>query len=416
MTLDPAERILELLPSGEWQDVTIVDGVAGMMARRSIMLRARWLRDGGHPAFIKYILAASPTAGETTRLLTGPQRIARLTQRLTALHAAQSTIPVVPLFEVRLIEETGGLLVAMADVQTLHSLIGRGMTDAGTAIQVLEALDPKTCSPQWIHFDICPENVGVYGDGRIVLIDVESIYFRDADRATCEVTTPAWKPFRAPGGLRDELGLAFSANRQLPLELLQKKQSFEVLLAATECVIGLFKPHGDVLTAAQVDAWARDRRTDSAAKILIDAIDAAVSNRPIPSLAAIAAALRRLHTPQCSTADARNLESTLPNLASVPQGRTVAGPPRELDELADALRAGALSGANLVGYRKLLTEALAAAADRVPLRKELLLIAISFEKDPNMARTIAEEAMKDSQCDEELVRWHQIVQIWCAAR
>lgn len=403
---------LDFLPAGEWQDVQIIDDARGMMAGRfAVMARATWLRDGGQPAFIKYIVAATGSAGSSTQSLAGEERLERIAERLRAISDAGNNIPIVRLLEVRLIEDTGGLLIAMEAVRPLHDLIVEGRSDVGTAIAVLEALDPPRSPVDWIHYDICPRNVATRTSGEIVLIDVESVYLAPTPASVFNVSVPGWKPFRAPLALVRQVLEAQAASPILPSALARRKHSYEVLLTATECILGTLKPRGNVLARDELHAWAGAREGEPAVKMLLGAIVGAFSpSQSVPNLGDIASALRRMS----KGLSAPGLHQEVP--AQMSTSTTVLRPLSDLESLAADLRAGALPPERVHQYRDLLLEALKTSGDRLKVWKELLLVAISFEKDARHAKATIEGAIGEFGDDPELQRLHRIILTWYAGQ
>jgi hypothetical protein len=96
--------ILSFLPAGEWAEVQILNKTPGMMAGHdwALFARAKWLRHGGKPAFIKFIVRAGSHAGEHTEIVTGHDRLQRVFERLVQLKNLEQPIPLVQLMTVRL--------------------------------------------------------------------------------------------------------------------------------------------------------------------------------------------------------------------------------------------------------------------------------------------------------------------------
>src|SRR5208283_5528431 len=115
----PTVDLVALLPAGEWAAVRPLNITGGMMAGGdwAVFAKAKWLREGGHQAFIKFIVPAGSHAGPKTDLITGGGRLARLASRLVHIKAQGDDLPVVRLLEVSL--SSSGLLVAMEEVTPL---------------------------------------------------------------------------------------------------------------------------------------------------------------------------------------------------------------------------------------------------------------------------------------------------------
>ena len=123
MARDPKMDLIAELPAGEWADVQILNQPPGMMADRNwaILAKAKWLRRGGKPAFVKFIIPAGRHAGPETEMVTGQERLRRLCERLQSVASLGTAIPLVPLLDVRLTSR--GLLIAMEEVRPLSGFI-----------------------------------------------------------------------------------------------------------------------------------------------------------------------------------------------------------------------------------------------------------------------------------------------------
>src|SRR5438309_2344061 len=100
-----------MLPAGEWAEVRALNKTPGMMAGHNwaIFAKAKWLRQGGKPAFIKFIVRAGSEAGSDTQIVTGPDRLEGVFDRLIRLQKLGDAVPLVQLFDVRLTD--AGLLI-----------------------------------------------------------------------------------------------------------------------------------------------------------------------------------------------------------------------------------------------------------------------------------------------------------------
>ncbi|HEY2383962.1 MAG TPA: hypothetical protein VGK48_22525 [Terriglobia bacterium] len=419
MTID----IAAFLPAGEWAEIRTLNKPPGMMADHNwaIFARARWLRDGGKPGFIKFIVRAGSKAGADTEMITGHDRLKGVFDRLVSLQAFGLAIPLVPLFEVQLKAE--GLLVAMEELEPLHDIIKRGEAYS-LSLKILEDLDPeKDKGPSWLHFDICPMNIGVLANGRCVLIDVESFYLEKDD--VFQVSIPAWKPFRAPQDLVDKVQDQL-ATGSVDKSTAYLKQRYEIALAAAECVLGPLAPHGN-LTSSVLKTWlsAADPK-DRAVQFWARTLQAALDNGQIRPI-------RELHDElQSSLSEVEDVdhaplvhEPVLPPI-SIGEGAVPSAPgggPEGWEEdwnllkpAAYALRAGKLENEQLPQYRL----ALERLARKYPSQRlfwnELLLVAISYEKNAAEALAYANEALQHLRDDPDLNRMRNIIQRWVTER
>lgn len=408
--VDASGGLLDLLPVGEWRDVSLLRDPGGMMAGHgwAVLASARWLRGGGREAFIKYLLPATDQASSTTQAVVGPERLARLAARLRVLALSQQEIPVVELLEVREVAETGGLLIAMERVSEVRERILEGRAGVDLALRVLE-LFARARSATWFHFDICPRNLGVRSDGSLVLIDVESVYL--CEGTAFVVTTPAWKIHRAP------LELAFAINGEyssMAPELALKKMRFEALLVAGECVFGLFG--GKRFEAKELEEWIGGRDAEPAMAVLASALRSALVT-DVPHFTSLIDELRAA-SKSGSAGSGSALPTTIKRAAFDPNARAtdLDAAPSDLDAQGRALRAGGLTLAQLKAYRERLVERLAQAEGRRAIWDELLFVAISYEKDPEEARRLVLKALKEFGDDLELRKLRQMIDTWCAGR
>ena len=310
----------------------------------------------------------------------------------------------------------------MEKVETLHERIVRG--DAYMlSSRVLRDLRPSEQSVSWLHFDICPQNIGVLPDGRCAFIDVESFYLEGEDRRY-DVSLPAWKPFRALADLNDEVD-AKLAGRAVDRSLALRKVSFEVALAAAECVLGPLPPSRDqVLRPETMRTWAASQAGG----------DPAVEFWRREVLAAADTGAFRPSTDMCSDLERMMLGRSPPardsHLTPAPQALVPgAAPPIAADvhggweaqwdglrSAAHALRAGLLGRPEVRQYREALEKLTQQYPEQRELWDELLLVLISYERDPIAALDVVQVALKRLPTDLGLGRLRNIVEAWASER
>jgi hypothetical protein len=423
-------NIRELIPAGEWADVRPLNRPVGMMANHNwaIFAKAKWLRQGGRPGFIKFIVLASSHAGPDTQMVTGDQRLNAVEARLHQLQELADSIPLVPLFDVRLTAK--GLMIAMEEVEPLRSVIERGEA-YDLSLQVLKDLDPEADDrPRWLHFDICPMNIGVTSSGQCVFIDVESFYL--ADQGHFSVSVPAWKTFRAPKTLIDEVGQELGQQQGKVMQVTgMRKQRFEIALAAAECVLGPLLSK-QFLDEPQLKSWlASSDSNDPAVAFWTRELTKMVSVddiRPIRDIASdLEAALR---TPPDETPRPRGAPLQQPIEEKPVIGESEKLPPSMpapsdeplvsrwstdwmyLKPAAFALRAGRLGPAEVLEYREALERFALEHPSQRDVWEELLLIAISYVKNPALALGYVNRALENLPNDADFLRMKNIVQFW----
>lgn len=420
MSGTPKIDLAEHLPAGEWADIHVLTP-AGLMAHRewAVFARARWLRGGGKPAFVKFVVPAGSGAGDTSVVLTGSPRLARLKDRLLALRALETSIPLVPLLDVQLTEE--GLLIAMEEVTPLQSLIERGLA-YDLSVRLLRDLDPeKPGAPRWLHFDICPQNIGVLSSGRCVFIDVDSMYLEDQERF--DVSAFVWKPFRAPQQLEDEVAEGCRA-QDIGRDIANRKVRFEVALAAAECILGPIPPRRSHFDQTALDTWGASADTDDpAVRFWLAEMQSALvtgDTRPIAQLASELANI--MAAPRSTSARDSRPEYVSPDMAAAVEHSTPpGGAPAQagwatdwllLRPAAHALRAGKLDRDRVSEYRSALERLCTQYPGQRDAWEELLLVAITYEKDAAGALATVERALDIFPNDHELCRLKQIIQNW----
>lgn len=422
--------LLALLPAGEWADVQVLNQPPGMMAGRNwaILAKAKWLRKGGKAAFIKFIIPAGGQAGPDTEMVTGKARLRHLAERLKAVQILGDAVPLVPLLQVK--DAEGGLLIAMEQVEPLQNIVDRGEAYA-LSVRLLRDLDPEAKGGHsWLHFDICPMNIGVLPSGRCVLIDVESFYLQQRV-GHYDVSIPAWKPFRAPQGLERDVDEKLAAN-DVDNALALRKVRFEVALSAAECVLGPLPPSRENLSRARVEEWvAGADPADPAVAFWRNEILRGIDSGAMRSMAELALDLERLIQGQ-------SVQNQAPLAIPVSQPRNVSlsrGPEEHkpapapnqatpgwstdwelLKPAAHALRSGKLDRARIAEYRA----ALERLALHYPVQREvwdeLLLVLISYQKDAGAAHATIETALQQIPGDVDLMRLRDIVKMWAAER
>lgn len=416
-----------MLPAGEWLNLQILHKPTGMMADHNwaIHAKATWARHGGTQAYIKLILPAPHDAGEATEIVTGAERLRMLEKRLKRIQSLASGVPVVSLLEVQLSD--AGLLIAMEHVRPLQDMIERGEA-YGLSVRTLRDLDPdRDERTRWLHYDICPRNIGVTVDGSCVLIDLDSLYL--AEDEVFNVSVPAWKPFRSPLALRDEINECQAAGPAVALDLARKKMRFEVALVAAECVLGPMPTEGEFLTSSRVEKWLREADPqDPCVDFWARELRSAVDRVAMPPLREIVERLQLVLDGSLSS-DPPPLPMVAPVLAAPIVVEDAVDPVVDaggdsgwalewamLKPAAHALRAGRLDGPAIRVYRS----AVEGLAARHPTRREaweeLLLVLISYQRDARASLEAVEKAAQHVPGDRNFQRLRQIVQTWASER
>jgi hypothetical protein len=418
--------LLDLLPAGEWANVQILNQLPGMMANRewAIFAKAKCVRDGGRAAFIKFIVAAGSQAGRSTLLVTSRDRLTDLYERLQQIQELGNRIPMVPLLQIQRTES--GLLVAMEEVTPLRDVIERGEAYHLSA-RVLADLDPDINGSGWHHFDVCPLNIGLLLDERCVLIDVESFYLETEGKY--DISVPAWKPFRVPRGLAQVVHGELESGG-IDKTVAARKLRFEVALAAAECVLGPIPFNGQNLDRRTIEAWvANADAADPAVAFWKQELLAAVDSANFPALQELRERLESAVKSDTEPTGAPLVQ--VPAVAEEPvqaAGAAISAIPRIAAEsgwlkewalimpMVHALRAGRLGGKQIIEYRQVLQQLAARYPTQGDVWNELLLVVISFEKNPVLALSLVTEALQHIPGSEDLARMKNIIQVWARER
>jgi hypothetical protein len=424
--LDMKVDLHTMLPAGEWANLQILNQPPGMMAERdwALFAKAKRIRDGGKAAFIKFIVSASPQAGDTTLLVTSGDRLKDVFERLKHFQQMGDTVPIVPLLEIQ--HTQSGLLIAMEEVTPLRELIDRGEAYHLSA-KVLRDLDPDAGGSGWHHFDVCPNNIGVLRSERCVLIDVESFYLEVEGKY--RVSVPAWKPFRAPRELEVDVQLQLEAGG-IDKSVAARKLRFEIALAAAECVLGQIPSIGNNLDLRTVEAWVAGADAADPAVVfwkreLLAAVDAAsfpaLQELRVKLESAIKSETEPSGAPlmQVPSVSAEPVQAAGAAISAIPAPPAGSGWLEEwalVQPMVHALRAGRLGGKQIIEYRQILQQLAARYPTQADVWNELLLVVISFEKNPILALSLVTEALQHIPDSEDLSRMRNIVKMWAKER
>jgi hypothetical protein len=415
-----------MLPAGEWANLQILNQTPGMMADKdwALFAKAKRIRDGGKAAFIKFVVAASSQAGNTTLLVTSGNRLKDLYERLKHIQQLGDTVPIVPLLEIQHTES--GLLIAMEEVAPLREIIDRGEA-YHLSIKVLRDLDPDADGNGWHHFDVCPNNIGLLRSERCVLIDVESFYLESEGKYN--VSVPAWKPFRAPRGLEVDVQVELGAGA-IDRSLAARKLRFEVALAAAECVLGPIPFSGQNLDRRTIEAWvANADATDPAVVFWKRELLAAVDTASFPALQELRDRLESavksdteptgaplVQVPAVGAEPVQAAEAAISAIPPVPAQSEWLKEWALILPMVHALRTGRLGGKQIIEYRQVLQQLAGRYPTQADVWNELLLVVISFEKNPVLALSLVTEALQNIPGSEDLARMRNIIQMWARER
>lgn len=239
-----------------------------------------------------------------------------------------------------------------------------------------------------------------------------------------DVSLPAWKPFRAFADLNDEVDAKF-AGRAVDRSLAVRKVSFEVALAAAECVLGPLPPSRDqVLRPATMRTWvASQAGGDPAVEFWRREVLAAADSGAFRSLTDMCSDLERVmlgRSPPAKDSHSSPAPQVLVPGAAPPIGADVQGGWGEqwegLRAAAHGLRAGLLGRPEVGQYREALEKLTQQYPEQRELWDELLLVLVSYERDPIAALDAVQAALKRLPTDLGLGRLRNIVEAWASER
>lgn len=237
---DLLAELLKRLPAAEWTNIRpISPGPSLMSEYRTVFAEATWLRGGAKQVFLKCIWASADSSSDSADDLDSPKRLKAICERAQNIKSFGSSIPIVPILDIRIIEP-GILVQTLERVDIVADLIEQNKVSVELAVSILRnlAIRYQASNPTWIHFDICPRNVGVTKSGQVVFIDIESCYLGDGKGIS--ITSLLTKEHLLYASLRDSLleDYTGSPTPVCALPTLVKKYEFEVALVAAQVTLG----------------------------------------------------------------------------------------------------------------------------------------------------------------------------------
>ena len=202
---------------------------------------------------VKVYLPVGPNDPPPNKKRGSPERIARLHSRFQELEAdnAIATVPIRALHQVH-----GALIVVMEAVTIIKQLFADDANTLRTETpRALRDLDTKE---RWLHFDVCPKNVGRSSDGNFCYLDLESMY-RIGEKGAV-VSDELTKVYRIPSELLAELAAELGSTDGLSPDLAARFQGHQLGRLAMDMVAGNELIGADVSSLAkqdpdQTDLW-----------------------------------------------------------------------------------------------------------------------------------------------------------------
>jgi hypothetical protein len=421
MTTSAELLLRELLPAGEWSNITVIKNPQGMMGSHewALLARARWIRER-RDAFLKLILVAPPGAGLETNLVTGRERLDAMWRRLEDFRA-DGMLPVVEI--IATYRDDRGLLIAMEAVHTLHDLLETQLLTRMEVAQLLRQLAP---SDRWVHFDVCPRNVGRNERGRYVLIDLDSVYVSHS--RGFDITLAAYKQQRLARAIDLRVQLELGNGRVLSAMTGRAKYVYELLLAALEALVGSAELFPLMLALSQ------EHGVSDAANVLVDAHRSA---RPLVAALIGVATGEAVDVPALADkleagsevdpgwnedtavvggqpkAFARHVVERMDETPTARHGPGSA-PATNSNDFSRKMRADKLTRDELIAYADRLEQAVAAAPEDETIWMELQYLHIGYLRDMAKALEVTRRFLARHPQHQEAQRWERILRLQMA--
>ena len=228
LTISDIENALRTIGDG-WGPLEEVT-MGGMMENYGLALHYR-ARSPELSVHIKVYLPSGSGESLGHQRTGSPTRHARLRGKFESLQSNQgvSTVPI------RLITFLCDCLIVVMDkVSSVGELLEHdtlaAQADAPTALRQLDTRG------RWMHFDLCPDNVGRASDGQYCYIDLESVY--EVGESGSVVSEPVTKVERLPDNLRSELEQQFTSKGGLSAEFAERFQNYQLARLAMDMCAG----------------------------------------------------------------------------------------------------------------------------------------------------------------------------------
>ena len=197
---------------------------------------------------VKIYLPAQAGGTEDYMRQGSAKRIARLHDRFQEL-INEDGVATVPIHKLH--HSDRGLMVFMECVAIIKNLFDDD-PDAVRA-DTPRALRELDTGKLWLHFDICPRNVGRTSDGAFCYLDLESLYKVGEQHVPVSESLTKW--YRIPGSMIDKLSAELQSEDGLSPELAETFQNYQLGRLAMDMFAGCELEGSDVegLTKEKLD-------------------------------------------------------------------------------------------------------------------------------------------------------------------
>lgn len=202
----------------------------GAMAKVALALHCR-ATSPELSVHVKIYLPAEPHGTSDYLRQGSAERIARLYQRFQEL-MTEDEIESVPIHALH--HSDDGLIVVMDRVTLVESLFDQDPD--GLRAETPRALRELDTHQRWLHFDICPKNVGKTSGGTYCYVDLESLFRVGEVNVPVSETLSKW--LRVPPDLQQELATELIADNGLSPELAERFQNHQLARLAMDMFAG----------------------------------------------------------------------------------------------------------------------------------------------------------------------------------
>ncbi|EKR65767.1 hypothetical protein LEP1GSC036_2634 [Leptospira weilii str. 2006001853] len=414
------QNLIEELPAGEYRNVMRFIPSGSMMGDFPVIFaNAESVRNPQKRFFIKCIWVADQNAGDNTKLVTNATRLHRIYNDLKNATLAEKKIPIVDLAELKFLENDSALLIVMDLLTPLKQLIEEGKISKSKVREFIRVFaNTNEEKLDWIHFDLCPKNLGVNSKNEFRLIDLDSFY--KAKEGKFEVKTLAYKRCNILKSINDKIIERSDDEKYYSIELI-KKFKLEICLCAIQIWAGeLFRYPGKVYNLEEwFWAWLNSLPNKSQSekafwkKVIEDYIPKNISLNQIANEYE-QEILEESSASSDSTFHELPLISKDVNNAAISQNEIY--PANEIDKVFDhyakLIRSENFNVDDLQFYLDLLKEAVDKAPNRVDHWIELVTISICYLKSAKKSYEYLQIALRYHNQNQDLKNKMRLVELW----
>ncbi|KXZ29348.1 hypothetical protein AYB33_17460 [Leptospira santarosai] len=412
------QSLIEELSAGEYRNIVRSPASGSMMDNFPVVFAtAESVRNPEKRYFIKCIWSADQYAGENTRLITNEARLTRIYEDLTKAALPEREIPIVDLVELRFLNNNSALLIIMEALIPLRELIEKGELSRTNVGEFLRSFSKtKGGKHDWIHFDICPKNLGLNSKKEFRLIDLDSYY--EAKEGKFEIKTLAYKRVNVMKQLNDEI-FAGSVGKVEFTNALIKKFRLEVCLCAIQICAGkLFEYPGPVYN---LEEWFWDwLNCQQDQPLNIKEFWKRVVLEYVPQdvpLINIATEYEHLILENSTSASDMHFKESYgeknANMLTLKENLTTEKDlSKVIDHYAKLIRSENFTKVDLELYIEILLGVLGRNPERIEYWIEIITISICYVRSAKRSYEYLQNALKHHSTNEDLLNKMRLVELW----